>query len=163
MKARGNVWEQRAVKRYENGRESGQDRVTEHEEEEEEPGVVVEGEESSDQSSCFFSAHNSQEGGEEEEREEEEVLGVFFCKRERSLRGGGSHDVDLITWEDDEEGYERGEEVAGVDDGRDKCTWNHLLSIVNMLPLSYISQISPAQFIWPLRKSHILACVCPGF
>ena len=39
------------------------------------------------------------------EREEEEVLGVFFCKRERSLRSGGSHDVDLITWEDDEEGY----------------------------------------------------------
>ena len=91
---------------------------------------------------CFFSAHDSQEGGEEEEREEEEVLGVFFCKRERSLRSGGSHDVDLITWEDDEEGYERGEEVAGVDDGRDKCIWNHLLSIVNMLPLSYISQIS---------------------
>ena len=75
------------------------------------------------------------------ERGEGGSRGVF-CKREMSLRSGGSHDVDLITWGDDEEGYERGEEVAGVDDGRDKCTWNHLLRIVNMLPLSYISQIS---------------------
>ena len=114
MKARGNVWEQRAL---ENGRESGQDQVTEQED----PDVIVEGENLSDKSSCFFSARDSRE-----EEEEEEILGVFFTRRDETVRDGSQvgGEVDLIIWEDDE--HERGKEV--VSDDRNECTWNQLLN-----------------------------------
>ena len=117
VKARGNVWEQRALKRHENGRESGQDQVTEQED----PDVVVEGEDLSDKSSCFLSARDSQE-----EEEEEDILGVFCARREETVRDGSQvgGEVDLITWEDDED--ERGKEV--VSDDRNECTWNQLLN-----------------------------------
>ncbi|CAI8034905.1 hypothetical protein GBAR_LOCUS19604, partial [Geodia barretti] len=110
VKARGNVWEQRALKRHENGRESGQDQVTEQED----PDVVVEGEDLSDKSSCFLSARDSQE-----EEEEEDILGVFCARREETVRDGSQvgGEVDLITWEDDED--ERGKEV--VSDDRNEC------------------------------------------
>ena len=92
VKARGNVWEQRAMKRHENGRETGQERVTECED----ADVIVEEEEVSDHSSCFFSANEGGGGG-----DREGILDVFYCKRERVRDTGG--EIDLITWEDDED------------------------------------------------------------
>lgn len=92
VKARGNVWEQRAMKRHENGRENGQERVIERED----ADVIVEEEEVSDHSSCFFSANEGGGGG-----DREEILDVFYCKRERVRDIGG--EIDLITWEDDED------------------------------------------------------------